>query len=59
MKTKHFLLKCNRCGWHIDIDEVCIANPCPQCKKENIFNIVSGTYDELIEYIKNLEAISE
>lgn len=53
MIDHHFLLKCDHCGWHGKIDQACIANPCPECGyKYNYQNLLSGTMDELIKWIK-------
>jgi len=50
----HFLLKCDACGWHSAIDEACLFNPCPNCRRYNSANLVFGTKTELITYIEKL-----
>lgn len=47
----HFILKCDDCRWHSQIDEACIASPCPNCGRDNLFNLVNGTIDELKDYL--------
>lgn len=50
----HFLLKCNICKWHLDIDTACRnPNPCPQCGKYNGSNMVVGTKEELEKYLED------
>lgn len=50
---EHFLLKCDRCKWHTEIDQACIANPCPNCNGYNYPNLITGTKQELEKYLGN------
>lgn len=47
MNRKHFVLKCEDCGWHSDIDESWAANHCPSCLVQKYLVLLYGTKEEL------------
>ncbi len=56
MKTikKYWQLVCIKCGWHGDYNTAYVKI-CPSCRSHgaNDFNVISGTKNELKEYIRN------
>jgi predicted Zn-ribbon and HTH transcriptional regulator len=49
--NRYILLKCDTCGFHLAINEVCKTNSCPNCKINEQLTLIEGNKEEIDRYL--------